>query len=196
MIKKTNSTNDYETYKAIQIGRSGKKWTCNTFWKDFHLFETVMIEINKLYGPPESICCMGIRSGNEYKGFREELVGFKDTKVYGVDIAPQVREVGPNCFCFDFSQLPVEWAKKFTWVYSNSLDHSFDVQKTLKEWHRVCKDYLILTMSACGRVTDADLYDFELSDIDTLFDKNLFEVERVWDFSKQYAVFTVLLKIK
>lgn len=191
---KTLSKIEYDAYKDIQIKRATRKWGSVSFWDNIIYFQDIVTEINRTYGQPKNICCMGIRNGNEYKGFKE-TVGFKGTEIYGVDIHPKVTEVGENCFCYDFTMLPKEWEKKFDWVYSNSLDHSFDVEKTLKEWHRVCKKYVIIELSSCGKVAYADRYDFEMSDIDTLFDKNLFKVLKVWDKNDVFKAITVLLEI-
>lgn len=186
------SEDKYDDYKKYQVSRSGKKWTCPPFWKEFDSFRKIAEESCRIAGNPDSICCMGIRNGNEYDGFKQ-VIGYKNTVMFGIDIHPDVEKVGPNCFCYDFSELPKEWEKKFSWVYSNSLDHAFDVDKTIKEWHRVCKDYMLLTLSSCGVVSHSDVYDFTVEDIPNLFSKDLFEVIKIWNGDK---TFSVLLKIK
>ena len=191
---KSDNTQNYEDYKHSQLSRASKKWTMNTFWGNLDFFQEVVIKLNHDTGVPKSICCMGIRNGNEYFAFKQ-TVGFKDTEIYGVDIHENVRAVGPNCFAYDFQHLPKEWEKKFDWVYSNSLDHAFDVKKTLKEWHRICKGYLILSLASFGKTSLSDKNDFDLSDIDTLFDKKLFEVLGFYDLIEKRNEFTVILKV-
>lgn len=184
----------YAYYKKMQIHRSETKWGSHAFWDNIIYFKNVVLEVQRIYGIPKSICCMGIRNGNEYKGF-QETIGFKDTIIYGVDINPNVIKVGSNCFSLDFSKLPMEWGKKFDWIYSNSLDHAFNVKEALIEWHRVCKNYLILVLSSCKKITSTDIYDFELKDVETLFDKKLFKVLKIWNFIKIKNEFVILLKV-
>ncbi len=185
----------YEDYKTIQIHRSGKKWGATTFWNNIMCFKDTVQDALRITGTyPSSICCMGIRNGNEYTGFKE-TVGFKNVKIYGVDIHPDVVKVGDNCFCFDFAKLPRNWKKKFDWVYSNSLDHSYDLKKTLREWHRVCKGYILLTMSTGTKTDQSDVYSFDIKDADVIFDKKLFEVLKVWKLLRVDTIFNVLLKV-
>ena len=121
---------------------------------------------------------MGIRNGNEYIAFKEK---FPSAKVYGVDIHPNVTKVGKNCFAYDFNHLPKDWANKFDLLYSNSIDHAFDVKQTIREWVRVTKSkgYLCLRFATRTIVDHSNVYNFEKADIKGLFPK--IEIIRVWD---------------
>jgi hypothetical protein len=192
---KTAPKSTYKDYKHIQISRSDRKWNSSTFWNNVYTFKLIINDILSMIDIPKSICCMGIRNGNEYVAFKE-LYSLKNTALYGVDINPKVTEVGTNCYCFDFTKLPKEWENKFDLVYSNSLDHALNVQKTLKEWHRVCRGYLVLGMSSGTGVSLSDRNSFEIDDIDDLFNDDLFQVIKVWDRIDKMHEFTVLLKVK
>jgi hypothetical protein len=185
----------YEEYKKAQIHRAGVKWGSRTFWNNITYFnETVREALELAKAVPSSMCCMGIRNGNDYTGFKEKPE-FRNCVVYGVDIHPDVEKVGSNCFCYDFAKLPKDWEKKFDWVYSNSIDHAYDVKETLKEWWRVCKGYILLTMSNETDVDQVDVYSFLVDDKEALFDKELFEVIKVWKIRGAETTFNVLLKI-
>jgi hypothetical protein len=185
----------YEDYKHTQIHRAEKKWGSRTFWNNIVYFnDTIQETLRLIKAYPDSICCMGIRGGNEYQAFKE-IAGFQKCDIYGVDISQMVTKVGPNCFAYDFAKLPKEWEKKFDWVYSNSIDHAYNIDETLKEWHRVCKGYILLTMSNETDVDFSDVYSFTMNDINVVFDKKLFEVIRVWQIKGADTTFNVLLKI-
>lgn len=184
----------YDNYKEIQIHRSGKKWGSKTFWDNIMYFKDTVAEAVRLSNFPESVCCMGIRNGNEYMGFKQQI-GFQKCAVFGVDIHPDVEKVGPNCYAYDFAKLPQDWEKKFDWVYSNSIDHAYNFEETLKEWHRVAKKYILLTMSNETNVEQSDVYSFSLEDVNKIFDSKLFEVVKAWQIAGADTTFNVLLKV-
>lgn len=59
----------------------------------------------------------------------------RDGKVVGVELAEEARRDG--IWIGSFDELPPEWTGKFDLIYSNSIDHSSDPQKTVDEWKRV-----------------------------------------------------------
>lgn len=184
---------DYNYYKEVQVHRSDKKWNSSTFFKNLQGFLDLIQEFNKISTvKPKNVVCMGIRNGNEYLAFKD-IKEFKDVEIYGVDINPLVNKVGDNCFCYDFSKLPKEWENKFDIVYSNSLDHSYNVEEAIKEWYRVCKGYLILTLSFNCEVDNSDIYSFEIEDIPKLFDYKLFKLEKT---IMNDTVFSLILSVK
>jgi hypothetical protein len=140
---------------------------------------------------PKLICCLGIRDGCEYLGFQKlELAG--ENNIYGVDINPQVTEVGKNCYCHDFSHLPEDWTNKFDFIYSNSIDHAYDIKEALKEWHRIGTGYLFISFSG-GRVCRSDIYSISTEeDIKEVIDPELFEIVKTWPDSESiHALFKI-----
>jgi hypothetical protein len=167
---------DYELYKHVQIRRSDQKWGSLTFDKQEFINST-----NRIMGylkDIKSICCLGIRDGNEFK-ISQEL--FKGCEVYGVDINPKVKEVAGSTLCCDFNNLPPNWTDKFDFVYSNSLDHAFDIKKTILEWRRICKGYILIRF-AKHNINTADLYSFSKEDIKDLFPKDKFKIIDIWEY--------------
>jgi hypothetical protein len=182
---------DYQEYVKIQQKRALSKWSAKTFLGQASHFRKLMNDIYVIIGKMKDICCMGIRNGNEYFAF-QKLDNFNGSNIYGVDICGEVTAVGKNCYVYDFNKLPKDWSDKFNMVYSNSLDHAFNVEETLNEWHRVVKNngYIVLTLSR-AKNTKSDLYSFEKDDVNTMFDKDKFKIIKVWD--KEY--FDVLLQV-
>lgn len=189
---------NYPEYIEAQKNRTRKKWGSMDFNRD--IFKKIVMDfLNeiKLEDQPKSICCMGIRNGNEYLAF-QEIPNFKNSRIWGVDIFEKVKDVGPDCFCADFNKLPDEWESKFDLVYSNSIDHSFNVEETLKEWHRVAKNcgHLLLTLSTDDKTSPADIYCFARFDLEEILDGKLFAVEKIWEVEGQENGFNLLLKVK
>jgi len=71
----------------------------------------------------------------------------RDGKVIGVEIAPEVNR--PDIWIGSFDELPAEWAGKFRVLYSNSIDHAQDPERTVAEWKRVAAPgaYVILAFT-------------------------------------------------
>jgi SAM-dependent methyltransferase len=179
---------DYNEYVKAQLKRTSQKWGGKTFRVNLQKFIKLMKNVYEITGKIDSICCMGIRSGNEYHAFHgghsgayEGLNEFNDSEIYGVDLEGMVTGVGKNCFPYDFSKLPKDWENKFGMVYSNSLDHAFDVKLALDEWYRVTRPngFIVLELSS-GRINKADINSFEPEDMNTLFDETKFEKIKVW----------------
>lgn len=85
--------------------------------------------------------------------------------VWGVEINP--RAARPDVWIGPFDNMPAAWGGKFGVVFSDSLDHAQDPEKTAKEWKRVARPsaYCILCLShdheptVYGRVADISLTD-------------------------------------
>lgn len=184
MIRKYDMSDiDYNEYREIQIARAKQKWYSARFWKcEYEKWAKRINETWDTIGIPKSICCMGIRSGNEYEAFHK--IGTNNAEIYGIDIHPKVVEVGKNCYCYDFNELPEEWKDKFDFIFSNSIDHSYDLMKTFDEWYRVCSGHMFLTFSD-AKVCASDIYSFkDINDIKELLENELksrFELVKYWD---------------
>ena len=165
---------NYKDYVHIQKQRGSQKWGSKGFYK-YRLkeFQQVMEYFNK--ESLKTIACMGIRNGNEY--FETKKL-FPKSKVYGIDICDEVKNVGENCYALDFNKLPIEWGNKFDLIYSNSLDHALDVKKTLKEWARVSKKYVVLCLSE-AEINEADRHSFNKEDYDKIIDKKIYKIIKI-----------------
>ena len=180
-LKRVNEKYDYKEYVRCQRYRTKIKWggtqaSVDDFQKRFN---EMWLKVKHLFKEDIVIGCMGIRDGAEYTEFKRLL---PKAKVYGVDIYNEVENVGENCFCYDFNKLPKDWGNKFDLLYSNSVDHAYNIEETIKEWRRVVKDdgYLLISFSTAD-LTYADLYKFEKEDVKKLFPDNKVEIICEWE---------------
>ena len=81
--------------------------------------------------------CLGARNNYERDCFVYYLNELGITAdVLSVDLSEKAN-VDIKC---DFNNLPQNFANKYNFIYSNCLDHTFDLKETLKEWKRVVVD--------------------------------------------------------
>jgi hypothetical protein len=73
--------------------------------------------------------CHGSRRGYEQKWFSE----FLETKVVGTDISEDASRYEDN-MCHDFHDLLYEWIQRVDFIYSNSLNHSYNPIYCIDQW--------------------------------------------------------------
>lgn len=197
----------YDEYKKTQITRSAAKWANPSFdqWVFMKVLATALPRATH-YGSgkqlrPLQVGCMGIRNGNEYSALlslKKALTCLDRAEIHGIDINPEVVKVGPNCHAEDFNKLPASWTGRFDLIYSNSLDHAFDIKATLEEWRRVMRNdrYLLVELADGPKTCATDLYAFEEADVGLLFgDKSKWEIRHVWREYGQQGFFNVLVRV-
>lgn len=79
--------------------------------------------------------CHGSRNGMEVKWFRE----FLGINVIGTDISETAKEF-PDLIQWDFHEVKDEWLGNVDFIYSNSLDHSYDPEMCLDRWMKCLKN--------------------------------------------------------
>ena len=91
--------------------------------------------------------------------------------VESVDIAP----ASGADHILDFNNLPKSWAKKWDFIYSNSIDHAISATDTFNEWLRVLKDDGILILglvpSENASVNESDCCSFTEEQIISFFNQ-------------------------
>jgi len=188
--------NDYQTYLKDQITRAESKWGRKSFYNEPFKKNLAQSwkQVKDTVGTPETICCMGIRAGTEVFEFKEYC---PTAEVYGVDITENVKTIKTHLNVHislqDFNHLPEDWSNKFDLVFSNSLDHSFEVLETIKEWRRVTKAGGFLFLELSTTPANNIEHSFDPQDIDKLFYYPMFEIYRLWE-TPERNIFTVLLK--
>lgn len=188
----------YQRYIKNQITRAESKWAR----KPGHelLFQRRLHEawkqVKDLLGEPLAIGCMGVRSGTEMFSFKNF---YRKATIDGVDITKNIETIRliPEVYVHlhDFNDLPKEWGNKFDLVFSNSIDHAFKVEDTIKEWRRVTKDggFMMIQFS----VTPKNLIEHSFKDVDIegLFAEG-FEVLRTVNLPEENLVMAVVKVIK
>ena len=105
-----------------------------------------------------------------------ESLGRSDAKrlgpdsVLGVELNP--RAARRDVWIGSFDEMPAEWARAFTIVYSNAFDQSQDPQRTAAEWKRVMRPggYLIFCFTKGVEPTVSDrVGGLTLADVQELF---------------------------
>ena len=133
-LVKIHKYKDYNEYKETQIYYNKKK--IDKVWADEKTLEKISnflkenISSNLIKG-----ICHGSRNGFEQNFFNEKKDGFE---VIGTDISETAKDY-KNSIVHDFHDEKKEWLENFDFVYSNSLDQSFDPQKALNTWLKQIK---------------------------------------------------------
>jgi hypothetical protein len=143
-LVKIHKYKNYEEYKETQIHYN--KLKLNKVWADKDNLKLVSnflkenIQSSNLKG-----ICHGSRNGFEQKYLQEEIV---NSEVIGTDISETAKNF-ENSFVHDFHEEKKEWLDYFDFVYSNSLDQSYNPKKALSTWlKQIKKDrYIILEHS-------------------------------------------------
>ena len=135
---------NYDEYKNTQIffnkQKINKVWADENTLKILSNFLKENIKSEKIKG-----LCHGSRNGFEQKCFINEI---PNAEVIGTDISETANDYD-NSIVHDFHDEKKEWIENFDFVYSNSLDQSYDPEKALNTWiNQVKKDrYVIIEHS-------------------------------------------------
>ncbi len=141
---KIHKYKNYDEYKKTQIFFNKQK--INKVWADEKTLKIVSnflkenIKSEKIKG-----LCHGSRNGFEQKCFINEI---PNAEVIGTDISETANDYD-NSIVHDFHDEKKDWIENFDFVYSNSLDQSYDPEKALNTWiNQVKKDrYVIIEHS-------------------------------------------------
>jgi len=152
-ISKVNNTgelvkiykyNNYEEYKKTQVYFNKKK--IDKVWADEKTLKTIS-DFLKSHINSANIqgLCHGSRNGFEQNFFNNEI---KNSSIIGTDISETAINY-QNSIVHDFHDEKVEWINNFDFVYTNSLDQSYDPKKALNVWlNQIKKDrYIIIEHS-------------------------------------------------
>lgn len=118
---------NYQEYKRVQT--EGNKRKINQVWV---LEENVKLLSDYLKEELDEInfgLCHGTRNGAEQAWFRKYL----GCDVLGTEISDTAEQF-PDTIQWDFHNVKPEWVGSVDFIYSNSLDHSYDPEMCLKAW--------------------------------------------------------------
>jgi len=86
--------------------------------------------------------CHGTRRGKEQEWFNKNL----NCNVFGTEISETAAQF-PNTIQWDFHQIKSEWINHFDFIYSNSLDHSYDIPYCISQWSKCLRSNGILIIN-------------------------------------------------
>jgi len=139
-IVKIHKYKDYEEYKQTQIFYNKQK--INEVWADENTLRLVSNFLKENIKSEEiKGVCHGARNGFEQNFFNKEIT---NSNIIGTDISDTAINY-QNSIIHDFHEEKSGWKKKFDFVYSNSLDQSYDPKKALTMWlDQVKKDRYVI----------------------------------------------------
>lgn len=117
----------YEDYKQIQTEGNKEKIEQVFETEDNIRMLSIYLKMNL-----ENIkfgICHGTRRGKEQEWFRKYL----NVDVIGTEISDTATKFS-HTIQWDFHQVKDEWVSAIDFIYSNSLDHSYDGEYCLKQW--------------------------------------------------------------
>ena len=132
---------NYTEYKETQIYFNKQK--IDKVWADENTLKIIRdyLELNINSKKIEGLC-HGSRNGFEQNFFNKENNKFK---VLGTDISETALNY-ENSIVHDFHDEKKEWINNFDFIYSNSLDQSYDPQKALDVWLKQIKKYRFIIL--------------------------------------------------
>ena len=139
----------YDEYKKLQIECNRKKH--DSVWAK----EKYIKEICKYLKGSKRGLCHGVRTGKEVEYFLKYL---PKCKIIGTEISPSVMGF-KNILVWDFHEIKKDWIRKFNFIYSNSLDHSYNPTKALLNWLKCLKKNGIMIIEHTKRHEESTKYD-------------------------------------
>ena len=119
----------YEEYRSVQVKHN--KGKIDHIWADEETLDLLISRIEQL--PPKKKklfgLCHGARNGFEQNYIRSKI----NADVIGTDISETSTQF-QNSVHWDFHDKNEEWLGKCDFIYTNSLDQSWQPQEALKTW--------------------------------------------------------------
>jgi len=123
---------NYNHYKKVQIEGNIRK--INNCWVDENNIRFLSKYLEKKISNIKFGICHGTRRGKEQEWFRKYL----GVDVLGTDISPTANQF-PNTIEWDFHKIKSRWINNTDFIYSNSLDHSYNPKECLSSWMECLK---------------------------------------------------------
>ncbi len=123
-------TFDLEEYRRVQT--EGNKRKIHQVWAREENMEFLSQYLEKTLDSVRFGICHGTRRGLEQTWFRTYLDG---CEVIGTEISDTASDF-PHTIQWDFHEAKPEWIGAVDFIYSNSLDHSYDPESCLNTWMR------------------------------------------------------------
>lgn len=124
---KDDGSFDYDQYRRVQ--EEGNKAKIDRVFVQQANIEFIAGYMRERIGQPKFGLCHGTRQGLEQKWFRDAL----GCEVIGTEISETGTQY-PHTIRWDFHNAKPEWINQVDFIYSNSLDHSYDPEQCLRTW--------------------------------------------------------------
>ena len=118
---------DYQRYREAQVLANKRK--IQAVWVKEENIRFLSDYIRRHIPNPAFGLCHGTRRGLEQQWFRKYL----GCEVIGTEISDTAAEF-PDTIQWDFHEVKPDWIGAADFIYSNSLDHSYDPEKCLNAW--------------------------------------------------------------
>lgn len=184
-----NGSFDYDRYVHIQT--QGNKRKIDSLWAVEENIQFLSNILKSNIDNPAFGLCHGTRQGKEQLWFRE----FLDIDVIGTEISDTASQF-EHTIQWDFHDTKDEWLESVDFIYSNSLDHSYDPEMCLNKWMTCLKPdgiCIIEHSSFHEKATDLDPFGVSIVELPYLileWGKGRFYVQQILDAPKQPAAAT------
>jgi len=161
---------NFQAYRDAQVRANEEKQ--DVIWVDRENIEFLSRYILTKIPHPTFGLCHGTRQGKEQEWFHE----FLGCDVLGTEISPSA-DTYPNTIEWDFHKIKAEWIVNTDFIYSNSIDHSYNPEKCLNAWVKCLKPrgLIILEHSMPGhgpdKVTESDPFGVDFPTMCSLLDQ-------------------------
>ncbi len=129
LAMKQNTVINYDEYREIQIEANVRKF--QNIWATPAEMDEVAKLIGKHVPQAEFGLCHGARNGQEVRLLKERLG--PGIRVLGTDISPSANAI-EDMTQWDFHDLHYKWTGRTDFIYSNSWDHTYDIEKLAHAW--------------------------------------------------------------
>ena len=131
--QKEDGSIDYDAYVQIQSDLNKRKLHLNgpSEIQIEQMSHYIRAEFQAIGLVPKVGLCHGTRQGHEQLHFSKHL----DIAVMGTEISDTAEQF-PQTIKWDFHDVQDAWVDNIDFIYSNSLDHSYDPIYCLKQWFK------------------------------------------------------------
>jgi hypothetical protein len=160
----------YDDYVKTQIEWSVKKR--NVIWVENRSLDMIIDYIKRTKIKSPYMLCHGVRNGYEVDYIKKNI---PDINIIGTEISEKTAGGNENIIQWDFHEVKREWVDNIDFIYSNSLDHSYDPDKCIKAWMRCLKKtgvcFVEWSVSHAKPSTESDCFIASLAEYLKLFNK-------------------------
>ena len=125
---------DYDSYVKAQTRLNVQKINLNFEGPNITRIKKISKYIKKNIPNLNFGLCHGTRTGSEQQDFKK----FLKVDVLGTEISHTATEF-PDTIRWDFHEIKDEWINNVCFIFSNSLDHSYDPIYCLSQWMKCIK---------------------------------------------------------